>query len=365
MDKFSNLNSPSEVGRMSTPEDETPARTVWAARDEFENGFGKGPPPSQGQRPRVSIIIVTYGSSKEIHDCVESLLRQSIPLEIFLVDNASPDNTAQLISDYASRYSNVHAILNKENVGLAAGNNIPIGKCSGDYLLMLNPDTLFPDNGLDHMVDFLDRNPDVGVVGPQHVYGDGKPHASFSRSWGIRHVVMWRVIPYRLPRLLHDRFSGYQTQDVLFVSGSCLLIRRNIFEQIGGYDPNYFLTIDDVADLCIRVKQTGSRVVFLGDVQIVHLSGRSGDQARFIVVWHGNRGAVYHFLKHKGILHAVVVSFLLLTAAAVRVVVAGILGIVRKEYWKIAGIYARVCWYLIVKNPIWERKTKVISKTAG
>jgi GT2 family glycosyltransferase len=302
--------------------------------------------------PKVSVIVVTYASSNEIADCVESLLEQSVPVEIFLVDNASPDNTAQIISEYAERFENVHAILNAKNVGLAAGNNAPMGKCRGDYLLMLNPDTLFRDNSLERMVEFLDRNPEVGVVGPKEVNADGQPHVSFRRSWGLRHVFTWRVLPYRFPRFLHDRFSSYETQDVLFVSGSCLLIRRSIFEQIGGYDPEYFLAIEDVCDLCLRTKQTGSRVVFLGNVEVVHHTGRSGMQAPYIAVWHANRDSIYHFLKHKGMFSALAVSVLLVGAAATKTLTAAVMGIVNKRYRSVANIWARVFWNLMVDNPM-------------
>lgn len=324
-------------------------------RSAIKEVLGAEMPLQHTPRPRVSVIIVTYGSSKEIPACLESLQKQSVPLEVFLVDNASPDNTAQMVSGYAEQYENVHAILNTENVGLAAGNNTPMGRWQGEYLLMLNPDTFFRHNSLEHMVEFLDRNPDVGVVGPKNVYPDGKPHMSFGHSWGLWQLFLWRVIPYRFPRMFYDRFSSYQTQDVLFVSGACLLIRRSLFEQIGGYDPEYFLTIDDVCDLCMRVLETGSRVVFLGEEEVVHITARSCVQARFIVVWHGDRCAVYHFLKHKGIIPALAASFLLVIAAAARVVIAAILGIASAHYRNIARIYARVCWRLMVRNPIWDR----------
>src|ERR1700730_13376209 len=98
--------------------------------------------PGNDSKPRVSVITVTYGSSNEIQACIESLSKQLVPLELFLVDNASPDNTAQIVTDYAKRFENIHAILNKENIGLAAANNSPLGKCQGDYVLILNPDTL-------------------------------------------------------------------------------------------------------------------------------------------------------------------------------------------------------------------------------
>lgn len=303
-------------------------------------------------RPRVSVIIVTYKSTSELPGCVESLLQQSVPVEVFLVDNASPDNTPQVVAEYAARHENIHAILNQENLGLAAGNNSPLGRCGGDYVLMLNPDTVLRGNCLERMVELLDRNQDVGVVGPKNLYEDGTPHVTAHRHWGVLQVILWRVIPYRVSRQLYDRFSSYSRQDPLFVSGSCLLLRRRIFEQIGGYDPEYFLTIEDVCDLCIRARQTGCRIAFLPDAEVFHFSGRSGVQAPYIVVWQGNRGTVYHFLKHKGVIPALMVTLLLIVAAAARVVIAALLGIVKKRYRNVARIYASVFWNLLVRNPI-------------
>ncbi|PYX48735.1 MAG: hypothetical protein DMG79_11090 [Acidobacteria bacterium] len=181
---------------------------------------------SKDVAPRVSLIIVTYRSTNELPDCLDSVLNQSLPVEVFLVDNASPDGTRQMVTDYAKRFDNVYAILNTENIGLAAGNNCPLEKCRGDYVLILNPDTLLPDGSLAQMVDFLDRNQDVGVLGPKSLYKDGAPHVSFHRRWGILHVLAWRIMPYRVVRSLYDRFSSYEFQDVLFVSGACLLLRR-------------------------------------------------------------------------------------------------------------------------------------------
>jgi GT2 family glycosyltransferase len=305
-----------------------------------------------GVRPRVSVIIVTYRSENEISDCVESLLRQSVPVEIFLVDNASSDSTPLVIRDYAARFKNIHAILNKENIGLAAANNSPLGKCQGEYVLILNPDTLCRPDTLERMIDFLDRNSDVGVVGPKNVYADGTPHSSFHRRWGILHVLMWRVMPYRFVRMLYDRLSSYKHQDLLFVSGACLLLRRSIFEEIGGYDPEYFLTVEDACDLCIRARETGGRVVLLPDSEVLHIGGRSANQAPYLVVWQGYRGTVYHFLKHKGMAQALVVSFLLIVSSAARTVIAGILGVKNKQYRDVARIYASVLWSLLVRNPI-------------
>jgi GT2 family glycosyltransferase len=307
---------------------------------------------SVGVSPRVSVIIVTFRSTNELPNCLGSVLKQPLSVEVFLVDNASPDSTPQMVAAYAERFENVHAILNSQNIGLAAGNNCPLGKCRGDYVLILNPDTVLPDNSLSRMVDFLDHNTDIGVLGPKNLYEDGNPHVSFHRHWGFFSVLIWRIIPYRFPRSLYDRFSSFKSRDVLFVSGACLLIRRSIFEQIRGYDPEYFLTVEDVVDLCIRAKKTGCRVAFFSEVEVFHFTGRSGAQAPYIVVWQANRGTVYHFLKHKGKVQAFLVSLLLIFAAIARIGFAILLGVVKKRYRSVARIYARVLWNLLVLSPL-------------
>lgn len=305
--------------------------------------------------PRVSVIIVTYCSSREIPACLESVLKQSVPTEIFVVDNASPDNTAEIVGEYSARFDNIHTILNKDNVGLAAGNNAPLGACRGDYILVLNPDTLLGDDTLSRLVTFLDENPEVGVVGPKNLYEDGTPHSSFHTHWGFRDILTWRILPYRLSRSLCDRFSNYRYQDSLFVSGACLMLRRKTYERIGGYDPEYFLTLEDACDLCIRVRETGGRIVFLPEAEVVHLGGRSGAQAPYIVVWQGHRGSVYHFLKHKGVLQAIAVLTLLLVSSGLRTVIASVSSVFDKRYREVARIYSLVFWSLLFRNPIREK----------
>jgi len=315
--------------------------------------------------PKVSVVVVTYRSMNELPECMESVLKQSVPVEVLLIDNASPDGTAQMVSDMAKRSDNVHGIFNSENIGLAAGNNCALGKCRGDYVLILNPDTVLPEESLERMVCFLESNPDVGALGPKSVYKDGTPHVSFHRHWGLLHVIAWRILPYRFVRAFYDRFSSFGFQDVLFVSGACLLVRRKIFEQIGGYDPEYFLTVEDAIDLCIRVKDTGSRIVFYPDAEVIHFTGRSGSQVHYLVVWQGIRGTVYHFLKHKGKVSALLVSALLGSATLVRVLIAGVLGIASKRYRAVARTYSRVLWDLLVRNPIHTHSTSTNGNNRG
>jgi GT2 family glycosyltransferase len=312
-------------------------------------------------RPRISVVIVTYASSNELDGCMGSLLKQTLPIEIFLVDNASPDHTPEMVEGYARSFANVHAILNANNIGLAAANNSPLGRCQGDYVLILNPDTVLRDNTLERLVNVLDENPDVGIVGPKNLYEDGTPHSSFHRAWGISQILLWRILPYRFARYIYDRFSRYRYEEKLFVSGACLMIRRSIYDKIGGYDPEYFLTVEDACDLCIRTKHAGFRVVFTPDAEVVHLGGKSGAQAHYTVIWQGCRGSVYHFLKHKGAVQAAVVLALLIVSSGLRAGVAAALGIFSPRYKAIANMYGRVFWSLLVRNPIRMRTRRPCS----
>jgi GT2 family glycosyltransferase len=328
---------------------------------------GTGSP--KNLRPRVSVVVVTYCSSNELPDCIESVLSQPVPTEVVLVDNASPDETGQMVADYAVRFENVRAILNQKNLGLAAGNNAALGSCRGDYVLVLNPDTVLHQDALSKLVNFLDLNQDVGVVGPKNLYADRRPHSSFHKRWGLLHVLLWRVLPFRFTRSCYDRFSSYKFQCPLFVSGACLLIRRSVFERIGGYDPEYFLTVEDACDLCVRARETGSSIVFLPDAEVIHLGGRSAAHAPYVVVWQGYRGTLYHFLKHKGIAQALIVLALLLISSGLRSLMAAMLGIFNDKYRSIARIYARVWWSLLLHNPIaplaWRFSSSVSPSEGG
>src|ERR1035437_3698165 len=116
--------------------------------------------PDSG-RLKVSIIVFTYRSTRELPECIDSVLSQGVPLEMFLVDNASPDGTPEMAANYAAAHRNIHAILSPENVGLAAANNIPSEQCKGDYILLLNPDTMLPAGSVGRMVAYLDENADI------------------------------------------------------------------------------------------------------------------------------------------------------------------------------------------------------------
>ena len=231
-------------------------------------------------RPKLSIIVVSYFVRQEVADCLDELRKCDIPLEVFVVDNASTDGTYEMLLERYADWPALTSIRSPVNVGLARANNIPLDRLSGDYTLILNPDTIPTPELLRVLVDYLDSHPDVGVVGPLSLYADGTPHSSFHHRWSLFHIFLWSTVPRHWTSWWYDRPARLlKESDVMFVSGACLLIRTTTFQRIGGYDEAYFLAVEDAADLCRRAAATGARVVYLPRASIVHYGARSSANA--------------------------------------------------------------------------------------
>ncbi len=252
----------------------------------------------------VTVAIVTYKSKPELPDCISSLLKSDVALRIVIIDNASNDGTLELARSIAAQHDNIIVVDSGKNVGLAAGNNLVMPHICGDFVLLLNPDTVVHPDTISGMLTVMEQNQRVGIVGPLNVYGDGSRCSSYQKFWNLWHVFVWRVLPYSLPRRIYDKWSLYKEGEVLWVSGSCLLVRSEIFKSIGGYDPEFFLTIEDVCDLCRRVKKLGYKIIFSPRSEVVHFGGRSGGQVPVLSLLANFNGSVYYFRKYNGRLGA-------------------------------------------------------------
>jgi GT2 family glycosyltransferase len=228
--------------------------------------------------PRVAIVIVTYNSARDIDRALRSLADPppATPHEILVVDNASADDTVKRVR---ASWPGVRLIASPSNLGFAAANNRGIRESSSELVLLLNPDTSVPRGAIDRLVAHLDARPDVAIVGPRIVDGEGRAELSFGSMIAPLTELRQKVLVVGNDRGVRpivsmvDRMTR-RTREVDWVSGACLLIRRADLEAAGLLDERFFLYTEDV-DLCASVRRRGRMVLFAADVEIQHLRGRS------------------------------------------------------------------------------------------
>lgn len=232
---------------------------------------------------KVSAIIVNYNTGPVTKTCVESLLKQELPfgLEIIVVDNASRDES---VSWLRSDFPEITVVANKENLGLAAGVNTGLKHASGSYILVLNPDIIVLPGAIANMVEYLEKNPDVGVVGGKLLSPNGRLQYSCFRFYTLMTILHRRTWLGRtkqgrrgVARFLMKDYDHKSARDVDWLMGSCLMLRAKAVRQVGGMDERFFLYFEDV-DWCRRMGEASWRVVYLPGAEFSHYYQRSSGQ---------------------------------------------------------------------------------------
>jgi GT2 family glycosyltransferase len=255
--------------------------------------------------PRVAVVIVNYRTYAELGACLESLGRSTTPTVTIVVDQQSDPAAADAI---ARQFPHVTLIRLEGNSGFAAGVNRGARDARTSYLLLLNPDTIVKPDLCGWLAAWLDAHPEVGIAGPRLENEDGSIQASARRfpdcttaiagrsSWLTRVVPGNRLSRRNLPGL--DVSAG-DAMEVDWVSGACMMIRRDVFEAVGGMDEEFFLYWED-ADFCRRVARSGWRTVYCPTVGAIHAGGRSSRQATDQSLLAFHRSAFRLFWKHAG-----------------------------------------------------------------
>ncbi len=246
---------------------------------------------------KLSIIIVTYNSARDIEHCLNSI-QFDHPYEIIVIDNASKDETRDILA----RHKNLKIILNEQNLGYARANNQGLKIARGDYLLLLNPDTTLTPDAINLLVAFLDRNPDVAAVAPRLLNPDGSQQLSV-RNFPTFSSVLWELtgLPRLFPRCQwlnrwrRRDFDYDRQQYVQQPMASCLLFRRAVLLNLGGFDESFPIYYNDV-DLCYRLYQQGKKIVYLPTAKVIHKLGASTGQLKSKMIYENHR-SLFRFLK--------------------------------------------------------------------
>lgn len=218
---------------------------------------------------RVSIISVTYNNEDLIENFISSVLKNISKNDgLIIVDNHSSDKTVEKIS----KFKNVTLVLSDKNLGFSKGNNLGVKAASGQYLFFLNPDTQMNNPILDQLIDFYE-DVDAGIVGPKLIKADGQIQAS------VRKLPTWWGAFKEYILNIKESYSEYvpsssSPMEVETVYGAAMLIRKDLFDKIGGFDEKFFLYYEDI-DLCNRVRELGKKIYYFPQVSIKHLVGGS------------------------------------------------------------------------------------------
>jgi len=259
----------------------------------------------------IVIIIVNWNTKEMLKDCLYSIMQTkgNLRLQIIVVDNASSDGSSEMVQNL---FPEVQLINSGGNIGFARANNLAIAHSDAPFILFLNPDTLVSENSINSMVDFLRSNPSIGALGCKMKDDKGRVQplglqwfpSPLTELFNILFVSaktiekIKKYLPYKDP----DQ-SGYVSK----LYGGCLVVRRDVLEQVGYFDERFFMYGEDV-DLCKRIINGGWKLYYLSEAEVIHLVGgasrKTSDQfstlmkcesiSKLMQKYYGDKGKIFY-----------------------------------------------------------------------
>lgn len=251
--------------------------------------------------PDLSVIIVAYNCRDELARCLESLAADPTAPEMFVIDNASRDATADMVR---GRFPAVTLIANAENRGFAAANNQGLARATGRNVLFLNPDTVVHAGALAGLVKTLDADATIGACGPQLLNADGSVQPS-ARMFPSMAALLYQYTPLRVLPFLKGAYRRHKLKDFDFrsprdvdvVMGAAFCVPRRVLDQVTGMDERFFVYLEEM-DLAKRIKDAGYRVRFEPCGRITHIGGVSAATATANLYY--CRSLLRYVRKHNG-----------------------------------------------------------------
>ncbi|MCB0063900.1 MAG: glycosyltransferase family 2 protein [Caldilineaceae bacterium] len=282
--------------------------------------------------PLISVIIINWNTRDLVAECLTSVAEEAERMavraahaattaaqlvETIVVDNASHDGS---VARLRQSFPWVHLLENGENVGFAAANNQALAHCHGQYVLLLNSDTKVLPGAFWELVTFLEAHPQAGAAGARYFNPDGSlqpscyPAPTVGRElWRLFHLD--KVYPHGTYPV--HRWSAAEPRPVDIVQGAALMVRRNIVQELGLFDTDYFMYTEEV-DLCRRIQQAGWQIWWVPQSTIIHYGGQSTRQVARAMFLQLYRSKILYFRKHHGRIATVAYKGVLLSATVAR-----------------------------------------------
>lgn len=253
---------------------------------------------------QLSIVIVNYNVKNLLKKCLESIFEyeKHIEFEVIVVDNNSIDRSQKMLQ---RDFPQVKLIENKRNLGFSAGCNQGIKESQGRYILLLNPDAELTPGGFKKMIDFMDSKPEVGICGPKMTDQKGnfqfscRSFPSYLTAISSSQSILNRIFPENLlsQKYLLKNQDHSQIREVDWVSGSCLLAKREMLGKMELLDERFYMYVEDV-DLCYRAKMAGFSVFYFPQVVVIHHIGKSTQKRKFNMLVEHHKSMYYFYRKH-------------------------------------------------------------------
>ena len=290
----------------------------------------------------LSICIVSFNTRDLLRDCLNSIFSSltQYSYEVIVADNGSADGSSVML---AAEFPQVQVIQNTSNLGYTVPMNQALRAAAGRYLMQLNPDTVLTPGLLESLLGFMESQPRVGICTPKVLNSDGtlqmQCRRSAARPWdAITYILGFsKLFPSSrlFGRYLMEYLPEDQINEVEAVSGSCMLIRRGVVDQIGYLDEQFFAYQED-AEFCFRARKAGWQIYYVPTAQLTHFGGLGGSRFvpyRGIYAWH--RSYYLYYRKHLAREYFFMVNWLVYLGIGLKYLFAMLINALRKE--KIVG----------------------------
>ena len=254
---------------------------------------------------QLSIVIVNYNVKNLLKKCLESIFEyeKDTEFEVIVVDNNSNDHSQGMLK---RDFPQVKLIENKRNSGFSKGCNQGIKESQGRYILLLNPDTELTPGGFKKMINFMNSKPEKGICGPKMTDQEGnlqfscRSFPSYLTAISSSQSFLNRILPENLlsQKYLLKNQNHSQISEVDWISGSCLLAKREMLGKVGLLDERFYMYVEDV-DLCYRAKMAGFSVFYFPMVVVIHHIGKSTQKKKLDMLVEHHRSMYYFYRKHQ------------------------------------------------------------------
>lgn len=300
---------------------------------------------------KLSIIVVNWNTRNLLSNCLSSIIdsRLEWDYEVVVVDNGSNDGSQEMIR---GQFEEVKLIPNLDNPGFARANNQALRQCSGEFVLLLNPDTVVKPGAIEILVRFLEDTPEAGACGAYLLNPDGSLQESaypeptlFREFWRMFHLD--ELVPYGVYPM--EQWDQDQPREVDVLMGACMLIRSKALDEVGLLDEDFYIYSEEV-DLCTRLRRTGWSLYWIPTAEVIHFGGQSTRQVAEDMFLHLYEGKILYFRKHHSDLAVLTYKSILLIATLGRLVLTPLAFIERspkrEQHLVLSNNYRRLLWSL-------------------